>query len=251
MRNRYRGHKSRQIDVSAARRPGEHRVVALHRTQCLLQRLGEISADRHRLTNGLHCRSEHWIGLGELLEGEPWNLHHDVVQRRLKGCGGLRRDVIGNLVQRVTDRQLGGDLRDGEPGGLRRQRRRARNPRVHLDDDQAPIVGIDRELDVAAAGVDTDSTNDVDREVAHPLVLAVGEGEGWSHRDGVAGVDTHGVEVLDRTDDHDVVVPIPHEFEFVFLPAEDRFFQQHLARRAGLQAVAGDESQVRLVVRHA
>ena len=68
-----------------------------------------------------------------------------------------------------------------------------------------PVGRLDRELDVAAAGVDPDRADDVDADVAHPLVLAVGQGQGRRDGDGVAGVHAHRVDVLDRADDDDVV----------------------------------------------
>ena len=52
---------------------------------------------------------------------------------KLAGVGS--GDVVADLVEGVADGQLGGDLGDREPGGLRRQRRGARHARVHLDDD--------------------------------------------------------------------------------------------------------------------
>ena len=73
----------------------------------------------------------------ELLEGEPRHLDDDVVERRLEGGRRLPGDVVGDLVEGVADGQLGGDLGDREAGGLRGQRRGARDARVHLDDDHA------------------------------------------------------------------------------------------------------------------
>src|SRR2546426_6556750 len=40
--------------------------------------------------------------------------------------------------------------------------------------------------------------------------LPVGEGHGRGHRDRVAGVHAHGIDVLDGADDHHVVAPVPH-----------------------------------------
>ncbi len=189
-----------------------------------------------------------WSAPGELLEREPRHLDHDVVERRLEAGRRLARDVVGDLVERVADRELRGDLRDREAGGLRRERRGPRDARVHLDDDHAAVVGVDRELDVAAAGVDADLADDVDADVAQVLVLAVGEGERGSDRDRVAGVHAHRVDVLDRADDHDVVVLVAHELELVLLPAEDRLLEEHLGGRRGLQPLARDAVQVGLVV---
>jgi hypothetical protein len=68
----------------------------------------------------------------------------------------------------------------------------------------------------------------IDRGVAHHLVLAVGERHRRRHRDRVAGVHAHRIEVLDRADDDDVVGAVAHHLELVLLPAEQRALDQHL-----------------------
>ena len=64
------------------------------------------------------------------------------------------RDVVGDLVEPVADREPRGDLGDREPGRLRGQRARARHARVHLDDHDLVGGRVDRELHVRAAGLD-------------------------------------------------------------------------------------------------
>ena len=128
----------------------------------------------------------------------------------------------------------------GKAGRLRRQRRRARDARVHLDDQHLAVGGIHGELDVAAAGVDADLANDRDGGVAHHLVLAVGERHRRRHGDRVAGVHAHRIEVLDRADDHDVVVAVAHHLELELLPADDAPLDQHL--------VTGDRSRPRRTI---
>ena len=68
--------------------------------------------------------------------------------------------------------------------------------------------------------------------VAHGLVFAVGERLRGGDGDGIARVDSHGVEILDGADDGHVVLEIAHHFKLEFLPAQDAFFQQHLIHRA-------------------
>ena len=68
-----------------------------------------------------------------------------------------------------------------------------------------PSAGLTRELDVGAAGLDADLADDREGGVAHQLVFLVGQGLGGRHRDRVAGVHAHRVEVLDRADDDHVV----------------------------------------------
>ena len=114
--------------------------LSSRRPQRLLQRLGEVAADRHRLADRLHVRGQRRVGGRELLEREPRHLDHDVVEGRLERRRGLAGDVVGDLVEGVADRDLGGDLGDREAGRLRRQRAGAGHPRVHLDDDQPAVA---------------------------------------------------------------------------------------------------------------
>ena len=110
--------------------PGE---LALEAALRLHERLAERAADAHRLADRLHLRPEARVGAGELLEREARDLHDDVVERRLEARGRRAGQVVRDLVERVADRQLRRDLRDRVAGRLRRERRRARDARVHLD----------------------------------------------------------------------------------------------------------------------
>ena len=77
--------------------PVERRVVALQRAQRLLEGLGEVAADRHRLADRLHVGGQHRVGGRELLEREPRHLHHDVVERRLEAGRVLCPRVVMSL----------------------------------------------------------------------------------------------------------------------------------------------------------
>ena len=226
--------------------PGQ---AGLQRAQRLLQALLEGAADRHRLADRFHRGGEDRLGAGKLLESEARDLGDDVVDGRLEARGGRAAgDVVGDLVQGVADGELGRDLGDREAGRLRRQRGGARHPRVHLDDDQAPIRRVDRELHVRAAGLHPDLAQHRDRGVAHDLVFLVGQRERRSDRDRVAGVHAHRVEVLDRADDDAVVVLVANDLHLEFLPAEDRFLDQHLVGRRGIDAALDDVDELGLVV---
>src|SRR3546814_2531997 len=87
-------------------------------------------------------------------------------------CRSHPGDVVVELVQRVADRQLGGDLGDREAGRLRGQRRGARDARVHLDDDQLAVGGVDGELHVGAAGVDADRSEEHTSELQSLLRIS-------------------------------------------------------------------------------
>ena len=68
------------------------------------------------------------------------------------------------------------------------------------------------------------------------MILLVRQGQGWGHRDAVAGMDAHGVHVLDGADDDAIVGMIAHHLHLVFFPAQHRFFDQYLVGRRGIQA---------------
>ena len=56
----------------------------------------------------------------------------------------------------------------------------------------------------------------------------------------VAGVDAHGVEVFDGADDDAVVGLVAHDFHLVFLPAEQRFFDEDFVDGRKFDAALGD-----------
>ncbi len=132
------------------------RRVQLPRTQRLGEGLAEGAADRHHLADALHVRGEAPLGAGELLEGEARNLRHHVVDRRLEAGHGFSGDVVGDLLQRVADRQLRRHLGDREAGRLGGERRGARDARVHLDHDDLTVTRVDGELDVGATRLHPD-----------------------------------------------------------------------------------------------
>ncbi len=207
-------------------------LAGLEATQGLVQGLLEVAADGHHFTDGLHLGGQTVVGAGELLEVEARHLGDHVVDGRLEGGRGTTAgDVVHQLVQGVTDGELGGDLGDGEAGRLGGERGGAGDPRVHLDDDHAAIFRVDTELDVGATGLDTDLAQYRHGGVAHDLVFLVGQGLGRRDRDGVTGVDAHGVEVLDGADDDAVVVAIAHHLHLVLFPADQRLVDEQLFGR--------------------
>ena len=225
--------------------------VELARSERLGERLLERPPDRHRLPHRLHVGGEPRLGSRELLEREARPLDHAVVDRGLEAGRGGSRDVVGNLLQRVADRQPGGDLGDRESRRLAGQRARARYPRVHLDHHDLVGGAVDRELDVRPAGLHADGADGCDRLVAQRLVLLVGERLLRRDADAVAGVHAHRIEVLDRADDHDVVGPVAHHLELELAPTQHRLLEQDLGDRRGLEPTADHACEVVLGVHDA
>jgi hypothetical protein len=221
----------------------------LQRAQRLLQRLLEGAADRHHLADRFHRGGERRLGAGKFLEREARDFRDHVVDGRLER-GGRRaaRDVVRDLVERVSHGELRRDLGDGKPGRLRGERGGTRHARVHFDDDEAPVGRIDRELHVRAAGLDADLAQHRDRGVAHDLVFLVGERERRRDGDRIAGMHAHRIDVLDRTDDDAIVFFVAHHLHLEFLPAQHRFFDQHFAGGGGVDAAFDDVDELGLVV---
>ena len=226
--------------------PGQPR---LQRAQSLLQRFRKGPPNRHRLADRLHRGGEHRIGAGEFLEGEARNFRDDVIDRRFER--GRRRapgNVVGDLVQRVAHRQLRRDLGDGESRRLRRQRRGARHARVHLDHDHLAVLGIDRELDVGAAGLDADLAQHRQRGVAHDLIFLVRQCQRRGDGDGIPGMHAHRVDVLDRADDDAIVRVIADHLHLEFLPAEHALLDQHFGGGRSVDPALDDLDELGLVI---
>ena len=154
------------------------RPDSLARVQCpyaFEQSFFECAANGHHLADRFHLRTKAFIGSGEFLELPLRNFDYDIVEGRLKTGRSLASDVVCDLVERITDGQLGCDLCDGEPGGFGGQSGRARDTRVHFNHDHPSCRRMHGELNVRAAGLDADFADHCNRRIAHRLVLAVGE----------------------------------------------------------------------------
>ena len=124
----------------------------------------------------------------------------------------------------------------GKPVALEASAEERRDPGVHLDDDLLAGGGVHGELHVRPPRLHPDPAHAGEGGVAHLLVLDVGQRLRRGHRDRVAGVHAHGVDVLDGADDHAVVGPVPHDLELELLPAGDRPLDEDLGDGAGLEA---------------
>ena len=217
--------------------------------QRLLQRLLEGAPDGHHLAHGLHLGREAIVRGRELLESEAWDLRDHVVDRRLeRGGRPASGDVVLQLIERVANSELRGDLRDREAGGLRGERRRAGHARIHLDDEQAAIFRIHGELHVGAARVHADLAQNRDGGIAHALVFLVGERQGRRHRDGIARMHAHRIEVLDGADNDAIVLVVADHFHLELFPTDHRLFDQHLFGGRGLESAGHDRFELFTVV---
>ena len=93
-------------------------TTGFQRAQRFLHGLFEGAPDGHRFADTFHLRGQYGISLGKFFEGEARYLDHAIVDRRFETRGRLARDVIAQLVERVTHGELGRDLGDREPGSF-------------------------------------------------------------------------------------------------------------------------------------
>ena len=61
-------------------------------------------------------------------------------------------------------------------------------------------------------------------------------------------MNAHGIHVFDEADGDHLVLGVPDHFQFQFLPAQDRLFDQDLPHQAGGDAPGGDGAQLLHVV---
>ena len=194
-----------------------------------MERLAESSADRHRFANAFHLRGQSRIGFRKFLERKAGDFGDDVIDRGFKAGFGFTGNVVGQFPQLVTHSQFGRDFRDRKTGRLRRQSAGSADARVHLDHDHAAVIGMDRELDIGTARLDTDLADYRNTGVTHPLVFFVGQRLSRCDRNRIARVYAHWIKVLDGANDDDIVIEVTHDLHLVFFPANDRLFNEHLS----------------------
>src|SRR3990172_5039274 len=108
---------------------------------------------------------------------------------------------------------------------------------IHLNNDHPTRGGIDSKLNVGSARFDSDFPDDLLRRIAHELVFFVRQGLGRGYSDRVSGMDTHRIEVLDGTYDHDVILDITHDLKLEFFPSDHRSFNEVIMDRTACQSV--------------
>ena len=200
----------------------------------------DVATNRHHFAHRLHCRGQKRFGTLKFFKGKARDFCDDIINRWFKRCGCCAGDVVCNLVEGIANRQFRRDLSNRETRRLRRKRRRTRHTRVHFDDDQAAICGIYCELYVGTTCFYADFTQARDARVAHNLIFFIGQRQCRRDGDGIACMHAHRVNIFDRADDDGVVRAVTHDFHLIFLPTEQRFFNQHFGRRRCIKPARDD-----------
>ena len=109
---------------------------------CLHHGVLEVVADGHDLAGRHHLGAQGLISIDELIKGPLRVFDDDIVQRGLKAGAGLAGNIVGDLVQGVSQGDLGSYLGNGIAGGLGCQRRGTGHTGVDLDDGVLKAVGL-------------------------------------------------------------------------------------------------------------
>ena len=183
-----------------------------------LETLFEGPPDSHDLPHTLHLSGKRIFHSGEFFKIKTGNFRDDIINTGFKTAGGGFGDVIQKLVQLITDGQFSRDFGDGKTRGFAGESRTAGDPRVHFDDNSLPGFRIHRELNIGAAGGDSNGINDFTGFVAHLLILAIGQRHGGSNGDAIARMNSHGIKILDGTNDDESSAVIPHDLQLKLFP---------------------------------
>ena len=84
-------------------------------------------------------------------------------------------------------------------------------------------------MNIRSARFDADRPDNLQRGIPHDLVFLVRQRLCRGDGDAVAGVNTHRVKVFNRANDNHIILAVPHDFQLIFLPADNRFLDQYLA----------------------
>ncbi|KAI3491680.1 hypothetical protein L1887_43992 [Cichorium endivia] len=214
-------------------------------TDGLLERLLKGAADGHDLADRLHAGADLAVDVLELAEVPLGDLGDDVVQRGLEARRGGLGHGVGQLGERVAERELGGGVGERIAGGLGGERRRARQTRIHLDHAVLAAVRAEGVLDVALAD-DAEVADDLEGGGAQHVVVVVRHGLGGSDDDRVARVDAERVEVLHVAADDGIVLLVAQHLVLGLLPALERLFDEDLGAEG--EGAGGEVAQLVLVV---
>ena len=105
-------------------------------------------------------------------------------------------------------------------------------------------------LNVGAPCFHTNFPDDRNGGIPHDLVFLVRQRLSRGHGNAVTRVHTHGVKIFNGTDDDHIVLKIPHDLQFIFLPPDERLLDNNLIDHAGLKTGLCDFFHLLPVVGH-
>mmetsp|Transcript_29981 Transcript_29981/g.86251 ORF Transcript_29981/g.86251 Transcript_29981/m.86251 type:complete len:481 (+) Transcript_29981:1945-3387(+) len=210
----------------------------------LLDHLLKSAPDGHHLADAFHARPDGLVDRRELAQVPTRHLRDDVVEGWLEACRRHAGHAVPQADKVVPQRQLRSDVGERIARRLRSQGTASGQPGVHLDDPELLAVGVHGVLDVALAD-NAQMPHHLERALAQPEVLLVGQCLRRRDDDGIAGVDAHRVEVLHVTDRDAVIGGIAYHLVLKLLPSLQALVHDHL--RAVDQGLVNQRSQLRLI----
>ena len=213
--------------------------MLFQRTDSLHQGALKVIADTHNLAGSFHLCGQGTFGTDKFIKGQTRDLDNTVVQHRLKAGIGLAGDGIRDLIQSVTQSDLGCHLGDGITGSLGSKCGRTTYTGVNLDNAVFKAVRMQGVLYVTSTG-DAQLADDVQRRCTQHLVLLIPQSLGRSHNDTVTGMHTHRVDIFHITNGNAVACTVTHNLVLDLFPAGDAALYQNLAYTGKTQTVLQD-----------
>ncbi len=139
--------------------------MLFQRPDRLHQRSFKVIADAHHFARGLHLGCQCALGRNELIKRQSGNFDHAVVKRWLKAGVSLAGDGILDLIQRITQRNLGRHLGNRIARCLTCQRRRTAYTGIDFNHTVLKTGRMQGKLHITPAG-DPQLVDDVERRTA-------------------------------------------------------------------------------------
>ena len=221
-------------------------TVFFQRADSFLKRFLIVFADGHDFAHCAHLSAQMILNALEFLKGPAGKLYDDVVAVRFVF---IKSAVLsaGEIRQCKTGRQLCRDQGDGETSCLAGQCGGAGCTRVDFNNDDTVIYRVVRKLHIGTAD-DADVLYDLVSLLLQSCLNLFGDGEHRSGTEGVAGMYTHGIHVLNKANGDHVVVLVTDNFQFQLFPAENGLFYKDLTNERSLQSAGADRFQLVTVV---
>ena len=221
--------------------PAQTIAANLKGANAFLQGFLKGSANGHDLAYGFHGRCQIIPGFREFLESPSWNFDYAIINGWLKRRHRLAGDIIGDFIQRIAHGQLGCNFGNGIPSRLGSKGGAAGYPGIHLHHDHFAGIRMNGKLHIGSAGIHADFPNDGNGGVSHQLIFFIGQGLGGRHGDAVSCMNPHRIHVFNGTDDHYIVVTIPHDLKLIFFPSQNRFLKHYLSNHACIKPCPGND----------
>ncbi len=205
-----------------------------------------ILADAHDFADSTHLGAELVFHAFELFECPAGEFDHDIVAVRHIF---IQRAVFaaGNVGQIQAGREHCGNERDREAGRLAGECGRSGSTGIDLNNNDTITDGIVCELNIGAAD-DLHGIDDLVSLLLQTFLDFFGNGKHGSGTEGISCMNAHGIDVLNKADRDHIACGITYDFQLELFPAEDGFFDEHLADQGSLQASGADGLQLFLII---